>query len=153
MKDLGLKKKISLGFVLIGTILLLSSLIAIYELVSMRRTISTVISDNIYSINASRLLLEITDEYNFVLLKGIGEDTTASIPDLATDTRFVNHLNEVKNFFSNEQERKMADSVLYAFTAYMHIMNRAPEVWEGPYIGRRNWYFNDLYPEIGSAHV
>ena len=112
MKDLGLKKKISLGFVLIGTILLLSSLIAIYELVSMRRTISTVISDNIYSINASRLLLEITDEYNFVLLKGIGEDTTASIPDLATDTRFVNHLNEVKNFFSNEQERKMADSVL-----------------------------------------
>ena len=40
----------------------------------------------------------------------------------------------------------MADSVLYAFTAYMHIMNRAPEVWEGPYIGRINWYFNDLYP-------
>ena len=146
MKRLGIKKKISLGFVLIGTILLLSSLIAIYELISMRRSVSTVISDNISSINASRLLLEITDEYNFILLKGIGEDTTASVPDLATDMRFVNHLNDVKSIYANEIERKMADSVLYAFTAYMHVMNKAPEIWEGPYQGRRYWYFNSLYP-------
>lgn len=146
MKQLGIRKKILLGFVLIGTILLLSSLIAIYELISMRRSVSNVIADNISSINASRLLLDITDEYNFILLKGIGEDTTATVPDLSTDMRFVTLLNEVKGKYSKDMEQKMADSVLYAFTAYMHIMNKAPDIWEGPYQGRRNWYFNSLYP-------
>ncbi|MEF9932075.1 MAG: hypothetical protein RR770_07245, partial [Bacteroidales bacterium] len=66
---MGIRKKISLGFVVIGTVLLLSSLIAIYELISMRKSVSSLITDNIASINTSRLLLEVTDEYNFKLLK------------------------------------------------------------------------------------
>ena len=72
---MGLRKKISLGFVVIGTILLLSSVIAIYELIVMRKTVSALITDNISSINTSRMLLEVTDEYNFSLLKGMGANT------------------------------------------------------------------------------
>lgn len=143
---MGIRKKISLGFVVIGTILLLSSLIAIYELISMRRSVSNLITDNIASINTSRLLLEVTDEYNFGLLRGMGKDSSATIPDLVHDVRFSNYLTQVKGKFTTEQEREVADSVLYAYTAYIHIMNDAPYVWRGDYQERRNWYFNKLYP-------
>ncbi|MEF9987035.1 MAG: hypothetical protein RSC28_05495 [Bacteroidales bacterium] len=143
---MGIRKKISLGFVVIGTVLLLSSLIAIYELISMRKSVSSLITDNIASINTSRLLLEVTDEYNFKLLKGMGADSAATIPDLKSDVRFSDYLNEVKGKFTTEQERNVADSVLYAYTAYIHIMNEAPYVWLEDYQGRRNWYFNKLYP-------
>lgn len=143
---MGIKKKISLGFVVIGTILLLSSVIAVYELIGMRRSVSNLITDNIASINTSRLLLEVTDEYNFKLLRGMGADSSATIPDLEHDLRFSNYLTQVKDKFTTESERQAADSILYAYTAYIHIMNHAPYVWQGSYQGRRTWYFDQLYP-------
>ena len=45
-----LKKKISIGFVILGFILLLSSLIAIFEFVNMRRTVEKFVTDDIISI-------------------------------------------------------------------------------------------------------
>ncbi len=143
---MGIRKKISLGFVIIGTVLLLSSLIAIYELISMRRSVSVLINENVSSINASRLLLEVTDEYNFTLLEGIGLDSVATLPDLVHDKWFSNYLTEIKGSYANVEERQMADSVLYAYTAYIHIMKEAPQIWTGEYTGRRSWYFNKLYP-------
>ena len=70
---MAIKRKISLGFVVIGTILLVSSAISIYEFIRMRNTVSNLINDNIAAINTSRLLLEVTDEYNFNLLEGLGD--------------------------------------------------------------------------------
>lgn len=143
---MGLRKKISLGFVVIGTILLLSSVIAIYELIVMRKTVSALITDNISSINTSRMLLEVTDEYNFSLLKGMGANTSAEIPDFAHDFRFTEYLSSVRKQFTTPLERKYADSVLYAYAAYAHTIKLAPMVWQDNYQGRRNWYFNRLYP-------
>ena len=71
---MAIRKKISLGFVVIGTILLVSSAISIYEFVRMRNTVSNLINDNISAINTSRLMLEISDEYNFNLVRGLGDE-------------------------------------------------------------------------------
>ena len=72
---MAIKKKISLGFVVIGSILLISSAISIYEFVRMRNTVSSLINDNISAINTTRLLLEVTDEYNFNLLQALGDES------------------------------------------------------------------------------
>ena len=143
---MGIRKKVSLGFVIIGIILLLSSVISIYEFISMRRSVSNLITDNITSINTSRLLLEVTDEYNFKLLRGMGIDSLPQMPDLQNDNRFVDYLQSVKDKFTTQTERQMADSVLFAYTAYIHYIKDAPYIWTGPYIERRNWYFDRLYP-------
>ncbi len=141
---MGIRKKIFLGFVVIGTVLLLSGVLAIYEFVSMRQSMSNLVSDNIKSINSSYLLLEVTDEYNFALLKSMGDAHSAVIPDNKQDTRFSDYLTELK--YTNEREQNMADSVVYAYTAYIHIMKEAPLVWQGNYQGRRSWYFDRMYP-------
>lgn len=146
-KKMGIKKKISLGFVIIGVILLLSSVIAIYEFVSMRRSVYSIMTENIASINSSRILLEVADEYNFSLLKSMGIDTVPAIPDVKKDVRFPDYLSQVKEKFTTDSERQMADSVLLAYTAYIHVIKDAAYIWQGDYKIRRDWYFDNLYPK------
>ncbi len=144
---MGIRKKILLGFLLIGIVLLLSGAISIYEFVRMRNTVHTLVADNIKSINTSNILLEITDEYNFALLKSMGEaDASADIPDVSEDTRFTDYLKNAMDKYTDAREQNMADSVVYAYTAYIHVMKEAPMVWQGNYQGRRSWYFDKMYP-------
>ncbi len=143
---MGIRKKILLGFLVIGIVLLLSGVIAIYEFVRMRNTVHTLVADNIKSINTSNLLLEITDEYNFALLKSMGEAGYAVIPDINKDTRFTDYLANAMDKYTEVREQNMADSVVYAYTAYIHVMKEAPMVWQGNYQDRRSWYFDRLYP-------
>lgn len=119
---------------------------AIYEFVRMRNTVSHLVTDNIAAINTSRLLLEVTDEYNFSLLESLGDNTSSVIGAMVDDNRFKDYLTDVKTKFTTEKERAYADSVLYAYTTYVIIMNEAPDIWRDDYNGRRNWYFNRLYP-------
>ena len=143
---MAIKRKIAKGFVVIGTILLVSSAISIYEFIRMRDTVSSLINDNISAINTTRQLLEVTDEYNFNLLEGLGDEHWLLNLKDKDDNRFSDHLSDVREKFTTENEREYADSVLYAYTSYIWIMNDAPQVWHGDYAGRRNWYFNRLHP-------
>lgn len=143
---MGIRKKIFLGFLLIGVTLLLSSIISIFEFVRMRQNISSLVSDNITSLNTSYSLIEITDKYNFAMLESMGAYDQTTLPDITEDTRFSSFLSETTESFLNENEKNMADSVLYAYTAYIHIIHEMPLVWQGGYQERREWYFNRLYP-------
>ena len=143
---MGIRKKILLGFLVIGIVLLLSGVIAIYEFIKMQNTVHTLVIDNINSINASNLLLEVTDEYNFSLLKSMGDEGTADIPDIKQDTRFTDHLSNATKTYVDLREQNMADSVVYAYTAYIHVMKEAPLVWQRGYQERRSWYFDRMYP-------
>ena len=143
---MAIKRKIAKGFVVIGTILLVSSALSIYEFIRMRDTVSSLINDNISAINTTRQLLEVTDEYNFNLLEGLGDEHWILNLKAKDDNRFSDHLSEVREKFTTEKEREYADSVLYAYTTYIWTMNDAPDVWHGDYAGRRNWYFSKLHP-------
>ena len=120
---MSIKKKISKGFVVIGTILLVSSVVSIYEFIRMRNTVANLINDNISAITTSRQLLEVADEYNFNLLEGMGDDHWMLNLKDENDNRFSEHLAQVRDKFTTQQERMFADSVLYAYTSYIWVMN------------------------------
>ena len=143
---MSIKKKIFKGFVVIGTILLVSSAISIYEFIRMRNTVSNLINDNISAINTTRQLLEVVDEYNFNLLEGLGDEHWMLNLKDKDDNRFSDYLSQEREKFTTSQERMYADSVLYAYTSYIWVMNDAQKVWHGDYAGRRNWYFTKLHP-------
>ena len=143
---MSIKKKISKGFVVIGTILLVSSVVSIYEFIRMRNTVANLINDNISAITTSRQLLEVADEYNFNLLEGMGDDHWMLNLKDENDNRFSDHLAQVRDKFTTQQERMYADSVLYAYTNYIWVMNDATKVWHDDYAERRNWYFTKLHP-------
>lgn len=143
---MGLRKKIFLGCIVIASVLLLSSIIAMYEFMVMRRNVTNLISDNISSLNISNNLVEITDEYNFQLLRSMGDNTPAVIPDIDKDSRFADCLKDLLANYTIINEKMVVDSVRYAFAAYMHTLDDAPYVWVEDYSSKRKWYFERLYP-------
>jgi hypothetical protein len=94
---MGIRKKISLGFVVIGAILFLSSVIAIFEFNRMRHSVTNLMTDNINSINTSRLLLELTDEYNFMLLSSVILDSALNSEKALYDDRFEKYIGNIKS--------------------------------------------------------
>ena len=86
---MGIRRKISLGFVIIAAILLFSGVVSLYEFVSMRRSIASTISDNISSINTTFVMQDFTDEYNHLYLTQLGNDSVTALPDLTGDRRRI----------------------------------------------------------------
>ena len=143
---MGIRRKISLGFVIIAAILLFSGVVSLYEFVSMRRSIASTISDNIFSINTTFVMQDFTDEYNHLYLTQLGNDSVTALPDLTGDSRFIDYMSNVREKYTTLEEKNMADSVMYAYTAYVHTAKEAKHLWQSGYVERRNWYFNRLYP-------
>ena len=152
-----LKKKISIGFVILGFILLLSSLIAIFEFVNMRRTVEKFVTDDIISINTTRKLLDMADEYNSELLSTMGDSTYTDVntmPTIDEDDRFMYALRGIRDNFTTESERDMADSIRYAYVAFAHILEEAKGVWNLPrYQQKKDWYFERMYPVYSKLRV
>ena len=145
-----LKKKISIGFVILGFILLLSSLIAIFEFITMRRTVGRVVTEDIISINTTRKLLDLADQYNFELLSTMGDSTYTDVntmPTIGEDDKFIDILLGIRNTFQTSAQREMADSIRYAYVVYAHVLDEAKEVWNMPrYQMKKDWYFQRMYP-------
>ena len=56
----------------------------------------------------------------------------------------------MKESFVTEQDKANADSVMYAFAAYMYVVREASDIWlisEDDI--RKEWYFNRLQPVYG----
>ena len=136
-----IRRKVRTGFIILGTILFFSSVIAIFEFVRINRASSGVINDNILSINAERSLIESSELYNMELLAVLGEDTPPEEFTTSIHDSFVTTLDNLPDNFTTEQENRYADSVRYAYSAYMQVVMEAPEIWEQGLAARQEWYF------------
>jgi len=143
---MGLRKKISLGFVVIGAILFLSSIIAIFEFNRIRHSVTDLMKDNINSINTSRMLLELTDEYNFMLLSSVIMDSTLNSAEVVYDDRFEKYIGSIKSQFASEAEIATADSLSVAYKRYLAEISLASNIMKLSVSERKEWYNNKLMP-------
>jgi len=143
---MGLRKKISLGFVVIGAILFLSSIIAIFEFNRIRHSVTDLMKDNINSINTSRMLLELTDEYNFMLLSSVIMDSTLNSAEVVYDDRFEKYIGSIKSQFASEVEIATADSLSVAYKRYLAEISLASDIMRLSVTERKEWYNNKLMP-------
>lgn len=143
---MGIKRRISLGFVVIGLVLFFSSLIAIFEYSRMSNYVSRLIDDNISSINISRDLIGICDEYNSRIVTAISSVNQEDVPDLTSKGVFESKLNEVRDLLKGEPSKEYCDSVKYIYAAYMQVVSEAETVWESSPEQHKNWYFDRVKP-------
>lgn len=144
-ESFGIKTKVLLGSTVIGLILLISCILSFVEFERWSKDVSSILEDNIACVNTSRELMNISEEYNTYLLEQIGEDDLYSeVPELSDNSVFIKNFDNLSDHFTMEQERNMADSVLYAFVAYMHVVNEVPDIWLEGYSQRRMWYSERL---------
>ena len=147
-KTLGIKRKVLLGCIILALILFFSSLISIFEFSRMNRYVSGVIADNISSINTARELLSVSEQYNVSLMNGLVLQNTEELEELpvAPQEELVASFENLSKRFVTPEERAAADSVLFAYTAYMQVVSEAGQVWKNDYDHRQHWYFNRLQP-------
>ena len=119
---MGIKRKVLLGCIVLALILLISSSISMFEFTRMNDHVTELISDNTKSIEISRELLAKAEEYNLRLMHlVVGEVAEESI-EVINDDEFISFFSGIRESFVTEQDKANADSVMYAFTAYMHVV-------------------------------
>ena len=144
---LTLKLKMILSLSAIAVILLISSIITVMEYRSMSTYVSSLIADNIQSINMAQGLAESSNDYNLDILAVIGDDNLTSLPDF-DQQEFLSHCDSLKKSLAAVKKVPLADSVLYAYSAYMLTSLELPEVLKSDFIDSRTWYFDRLQPRF-----
>ena len=131
-KKLGIKRKVLLGCIVLAVILFFSSLISVFEFTRMNRYVSGVIADNIRSINAARELLSVSEQYNVGLMNSLVLDhgDRPQEVSLFRDEELVASFENLSHSFVTPEEQAAADSVLYAYSAYMQVVAEADEIWQ-----------------------
>lgn len=140
-----MKRKITLSLLSIAAILLISSVISIIEYSSMSTYVSSLIADNISSVNAARKLSDDTNRYNLEILAVIGETNPESIPQFDSEF-FVSTCDSLRS--SVKAIAPLADSVVYSYSAYMLTSLELKNVLESNFIDSRTWYFERLQPRF-----
>lgn len=142
---LDLRMKITLSLSAIAVILLVSSIISVMEYRSMSTYVSGLIADNVHSINLAQGLSEASNQYNLDILAVIGDDNLNSLPYF-NQREFMDQCDSLKVSLSGATMVPLADSVLYAYSAYMLTSMELPEVLKSDFIDSRTWYFDRLQP-------
>ena len=141
-----IRRKISLGFIIIGSILFLSSAIAVFEFSRMRKSVTWLMTANINSINTSRKLMELTEEYNFILLGRVIIDSSIKAEEILYDERFDEYIASIRKNFTNDSERATADSLAHSYSRYLAVISNSRTVMQQDYQVRKEWYEKSLTP-------
>lgn len=144
---LSLRMKMILSILAIAVVLLMSSVISVLEYRHMSNYVSGMIADDIDDLRKAQLLVDAVDQYNLQLLAVIGDDNISVLPEFDRDG-FLTHCDSLRKSVGSNNA-PLADSVLYAYSAYMLASLELQEVLESDFINTRDWYFTRLQPLFG----
>ena len=145
---LSLRMKISLALSAIAVVLLMSSIISWLEYRHMSNYVSSLIAGNVNNIHRTQELVDAVDAYNLEMLAVIGGETLTAVPAFDKDG-FLRSCEDLKENLGNGPAVAWADSVVYAYSAYMLASTELEEVFESSFINTRDWYFTRLQPIFG----
>ena len=141
---LSLGEKLTLSLSSIAIVLLVSSIISVLEYRRMSNYVSGIISDDIRNIHVAQNLLNLVDDYNLNILAVIGDEDLNTLPDF-DQQQFLFACDSLKGAFSGGAMLPIADSVLYAYSAYMLTSLELEDILASDE-DSRNWYFDRLQP-------
>ncbi len=144
---MGIRGKVSSGFVIIGLILFISGVIAVFEFSRMSRSMSGLISNNIQSMNTSRYLLRSCDKVNMFVLEGLGnENPDRSFMDSLKCSDMEAYLSSVRKNFTTITENNLSDSIIVFYKEYADAVMSMDTVCTKTYSERREWYYSAIHP-------
>lgn len=145
---LSLRLKIVLALSAIAVVLLMSGIISFLEYRHMSNYVSELIAGNVNNIHRTQELVGAVDAYNLDILAVIGDDSLTHVPEFDR-AAFLATCEDLKGSLADANVKELADSVVYAYSAYMLASMELEEVYESSFINTRDWYFNRLQPVFG----
>lgn len=144
----GIKKKVLTGFILIGLILFLSSVIAIFEYLRMTQSVSDLIDRNTTKVNTAKQLIKICDDFNLLLLEKMNDTDAAFFSESDLRRSFYKELDALPASYSPTEATHRIDSVRVSFDLYLSVVQEIDSVWSEDFDIRREWYINRLLPRF-----
>ena len=144
---LSLRVKMILSILSIAVVLLMSSVISVLEYRHMSNYVSGMIANDINDLRVAQRLVDAVDQYNLQLLAVVGDDNISALPDFDREA-FLTHTDSLRQSVA-ATTAPLADSVLYAYSAYMLASMEIEDVLKSNFINTRDWYFNRLQPLFG----
>lgn len=141
---LSLRMKMSLSILSIAVVLLLSSVITFIEYRRMSNYVSRLISADIGDIHLTQRLIDAVDNYNLELLTVVGDDKLSAMPVFDHKT-FISRCDSLHHS-AGSKSAALADSALYAYSAYMVASTELEDVLQSDFINTRDWYVGRLQP-------
>lgn len=140
---MGIKTKIFAGFIIVGTLLFLSGIIAIYELTSIENSMQGLLKDNLKSIEVSKQMLKASHQINQGVLKAIngqGEDASRLI--VSGERYFKSSYTVALNNITVKGEDRLVRSIdscyrsfrVLADSATLSTAPRTPEWYFGQFV-------------------
>ena len=145
---LSLRLKIVLALSAIAVVLLMSGLISFLEYRHMSNYVSKLLAGNVNNIHRTQEMVDAVDAYNLDILAVIGDDRLTHVPEFDR-AAFLSTCEALKGSLAEDNVKELADSVVYAYSAYMLASMELEEVYESSFINTRDWYFNRLQPIFG----
>ena len=145
---LSLRMKITLSLSAIAVVLLMSSIISVLEYRHMSSYVSSLIAGNVNNIHRTQELVDAMDDYNLRILAVIGDEHLSALPEFDREG-FRARCEQLKEGLGEGRGAELADSVVFAYSAYMLASLELEEVLESSFINTRDWYFNRLQPLFG----
>ena len=145
---LSLRMKMILSLSAIAVVLFASSAISFLEYRRMSSYVSELIAGDVQNIHLTQRLTDAVDNYNLQILAVIGDDGLNSLPDFDR-SGFMAYCDSVRASFGAGGTLPLADSVVFAYSAYMLASTELEDVLASNFIDSRDWYFNRLQPLFG----
>lgn len=143
-KNLTIKTKLSLALGSIAAILLLTSVITIFEYKRMSNYISELIAENIHNMNVSGKLLTDADTYNLDILSLIGTADVSTIEEF-NQTSYIRKIDNIRADYISVKNLYL-DPIMSAYSIYISKSLELKEALSSDFIDAREWYFVELQP-------
>lgn len=140
-----MRKKVLLSLGSLAAILLLSGVIAIMEYRRMSDYVSDLIAANIKSLNLSKQLSDVTQEYNHQMLSVVVMNDISIMPKFDLED-FKAQSDSLRNSFTSKTALPMVDTVVTSFDRFMKTSLMFDKVFLADTVNTGEWFFGTLQP-------
>lgn len=131
----------------IAAILLLSSVISVLEYRRMSNYVSELIASDIRSINISKKIADLTQEYNHQMLAVVVQNDISIMPDFDVEY-FMALSDSLRNTCASQRALPIVDTLAASFDAFMVTSLKFDEIFLADNVDTGEWFFGTLQPRF-----
>jgi methyl-accepting chemotaxis protein len=146
---MGIRKKIFLGFVVIGLILFTSGMISLFQLIRIEQVVADMNMDNIRSIEASGQIIDEARKQTWKILDIMHNDSRGDDARIIlNDTLYESRLDFIRQNITMSEEKNVFEILCAEYQLFKHHTALLDSLFMSSETKERNEWFNTMYRPV-----
>ena len=146
-----MRRKLFLSLGSIAAALLLTCVISILEYQRMSNFVSELIASNINSLNQSRKLASMVENYHLGMLAVVVENDISRMPDFNNGAFSAQCDTLIASFTASSKARQLVGPVLQSFSDYVSTAQQFDQIFLSADVDSGKWFFETLQPSYNQV--